>query len=318
MPRLLSFSILLLFGTALISTGLVTPVSAMLLDGLAGKCSQCHIQEPVGSEVCLDCHKADYAQWEEGQHGPDRGDVQCEQCHGSGIEHVDDPYNLLKIINLRNIPVTPHELEKSYTPIEYQSAFCAMCHMQKYIEIKSTPSMYRVTSCPVCHNSHGSENTAATVRPGDKLCTRCHSLVPGNILSLSPIHNINTVGYNFIDHEDAELQCKDCHMPAESEETSHRMVFKTSSCIDCHPRQDRAWVSSKIPEWKIISEEHVMHPVPPSLVGEVKSTSEMREELYTTWHSRTVKGISSRASIVAVMIVFAFPLILWMRKEDIL
>jgi predicted CXXCH cytochrome family protein len=266
----------------------------------------------------MDCHEADYAQWMAGPHGPDRANVPCERCHGSGKEHVDDPYNLLKIINLRSIPVSTEEWKKSYISIESQSGFCAKCHMEKYIELKSASSMNRVTSCPVCHMPHGTENPATTVRPGDKLCTRCHSLVPGNILSLSTIHNINTTGYRFPEHEAVELKCIDCHMPAASEEKSHRMLFAISGCIACHSDKDKAWAMSKIPEWERLSTEKVMHPVEPSLVGEIKSTSELREELYTTWHYREISELGSSAGLVALLIIFSIPLILWMRKEGML
>ncbi len=312
MSRYVSFLVILFIVTSVIS---VSPVSAQILKGLAGKCNNCHLKSYLGSEQCEECHEADYAQWTEGPHGPDRGSVPCEKCHGSGEEHVEDPYNLLKIMNLRGIPVTSEELEERYVPIEHQSGFCAKCHLKEYTALKKTPSMHRVTSCPVCHMAHGTENPAATVRPGDKLCTRCHSLVPGNILSLSPIHGIETTEYRFIGHEDMELKCMDCHMPAASEGTSHRIVFTPSSCIGCHQDKYETWASSKIPEWKTISAEKVMHTREPSLVGEVKSTAEMREELYTTWHYREIGGLSRPVGFMIALLIFSIPLILWMRKE---
>lgn len=306
----------LLFVAVILFIGAIAPVSAQILEGLAGKCNRCHIQEYLGAEKCLECHEADYTQWTKGPHGPNRANVQCERCHGSGEEHVEDPYDLLKIINLREIPVTAQELEKSYVPPKLQSGFCAKCHMEKYIEIKNTPSIYRAASCPVCHMPHGTDNPAATVRPGDKLCTRCHSLVPGNILSLSAVHNINTTGYQFPEHS-TELKCINCHMPTASKATSHRIIFTSTGCINCHPGKDEAWVSSKVTEWKRISEEKVMHEGEPSLIGEIKSTSELRHELYTTWHFREIADLGKSAGLVAILLIFSIPLTLWMRKEGL-
>ncbi len=51
------------------------------------------------------------------------------------------------------------------------------------------------------------------------------------------------------------------------------------------------------------------------ILGEVKSTAEMKRVLNTLPHAKEMRGVNRALGILGILMVFSIPLILWMRKE---
>jgi predicted CXXCH cytochrome family protein len=178
---------------------------------------------PNAADYCNDCHTVSgngnvtagetlvaYAATKD----PRYQDVQCESCHGGGLEHVTDPSSFqpkASILtasdatngcgechsdthhpfveeweNSRHGEVTPSLMSR--TDAEFAS--CAYCHEAKaalktqfgvtaeYLE-KDGTTRHGIT-CAVCHDPHGSEYPAQlradpfTRNVEDNLCMKCH------------------------------------------------------------------------------------------------------------------------------------------------
>ena len=178
---------------------------------------------PGAKDYCNDCHTVSgngnattgetlvaYAATKD----PRYQDVQCESCHGGGLEHVNDPSTVqpkASILsasdatngcgechsdthhpfveeweNSRHGEVTPSLMSR--TDAEFAS--CAYCHEGKaalktqfgvtaeYLE-KDGTTRHGIT-CAVCHDPHGSEYPAQlradpfTRNVEDNLCMKCH------------------------------------------------------------------------------------------------------------------------------------------------
>jgi predicted CXXCH cytochrome family protein len=165
-------------------------------------CYSCHTVTEKGNKV------TGTAGYDQVQHEAYR-DVQCESCHGPGIEHVTLPDNNATV-PLANAFLDDAEASCAschtgiHTPFAEEwaasghsqviaspagRAECASCHEGKatlaawganvnYSEKSSATT--RPTACAVCHNPHGSENTAQlrfaidTPDPERNLCMKCH------------------------------------------------------------------------------------------------------------------------------------------------
>ncbi|MEO8226121.1 MAG: cytochrome c3 family protein [Gemmatimonadota bacterium] len=138
--------------------------------------------------------------------------VQCESCHGPGLQHVSEPDKP------GNVPLAHLSLEDStascgschsgahepfveewaqsghgtLVAVPQGRAECVACHEGKaalkawnassrYAEVNSTTNLPIV--CAVCHDPHGSSNSAQlrfpiqSPSPDENLCMRCHNRV---------------------------------------------------------------------------------------------------------------------------------------------
>ncbi len=136
-------------------------------------------------------------------------DVQCENCHGAGLSHVENPDDVKPIASL-GIPETlddgcaechsgnHHPFAEEWSMSAHASVVgfaagreeCAGCHRGQgaleawgveatYLEQDSAEHM--AVTCGVCHDPHGSPNSAQLRFPIDTpsaethLCARCHN-----------------------------------------------------------------------------------------------------------------------------------------------
>ena len=168
----------------------------------AAECEGCHtvtergnaLVEPAGYNVVTD---ASY------------GDVQCESCHGPGMNHIASPdatQPLASIVadsNITNGCGECHGSERNPSLVDWSDSHhasppsyaaghdCAECHEGKealivkfgetaeYLEKTDTTTLVPIT-CAVCHDPHGSEHARqlrASITTGslNHLCVRCHS-----------------------------------------------------------------------------------------------------------------------------------------------
>lgn len=139
-------------------------------------------------------------------------DVQCENCHGAGLQHVEGVGQGTIIRPLAKVSMTdsgdcgdchsgahqPFAEEwaaSGHNKMEVSrasnvSSGCAGCHDGRkalerwgvdanYIE-RDLPTGYQATTCAVCHDPHGSPNSAqlrfsiSSADPEQNLCMQCH------------------------------------------------------------------------------------------------------------------------------------------------
>jgi predicted CXXCH cytochrome family protein len=139
-------------------------------------------------------------------------DVQCESCHGPGLEHVQGVNQGQLVRPLASIAVsvdatngcgechndTHHPFVEQWATSrhamiredEVTNPNCVRCHegrgalknwgvTSNYLE-RDEATAYQATTCAVCHNPHGSPNTAnlrfsvSDPDPTSNLCIKCH------------------------------------------------------------------------------------------------------------------------------------------------
>jgi len=138
-------------------------------------------------------------------------DVQCESCHGAGLQHVDgiSQGNLVRPLAKLGMDAkgncgdchtgTHHPFVEEWKASRHanlntsraSNPSCVGCHEARgalakwgfdvnYVE-KSTPTAYQPpATCAICHNPHGSANPnqlrfpVTTTDPEQNLCMKCH------------------------------------------------------------------------------------------------------------------------------------------------
>ena len=151
-------------------------------------------------------------------------DVQCESCHGPGLEHVEGvgqgslvrPLAKVSMAGTGNCgdchsgahqPFAEEWAASGHaklSPSRAASATCAGCHdgrkaLQRfdpetnYAE-RDSATAYQPTTCAVCHNPHGSSNPSqlrfpvTSADPEQNLCMQCHMRRTEPELSASSPH----------------------------------------------------------------------------------------------------------------------------------
>lgn len=170
----------------------------------SASCNNCHTISELGN---LDSGKVGYDLVADSVYQ----DVQCESCHGPGLNHVQDPEATQPLASIHVDTGVTSSCSGCHTgahePFVEQwkqsahgsgpgfdraagTADCAPCHEGKtamavkfgvvanYVE-KDSSDLERIT-CVVCHDPHGSPYTAQlrasiTVHTTDNLCVTCHS-----------------------------------------------------------------------------------------------------------------------------------------------
>ncbi|MEX2177211.1 MAG: cytochrome c3 family protein [Gemmatimonadaceae bacterium] len=151
-------------------------------------------------------------------------DVQCESCHGPGLEHVEGvgqatlvrPLARLSMAGTGNCgdchsgahqPFAEEWAASRHANVSASrasNATCAGCHDGRkallrwgvddnYAE-RDSATAYQPTTCAVCHNPHGSSNpsqlrfSVTSPDPEENLCVRCHLRIAEPTVTTSSPH----------------------------------------------------------------------------------------------------------------------------------
>jgi hypothetical protein len=185
--------------------------------------------------------------------------VQCEACHGPGLDHVALAGDRAHIVNPANLtfdeqtevcgqchlrghdptgeydfptqyrPGGPLTLNEAFIPTTDPDAFfpdgSSKRHHQEYLDWQLSPHAEGV-ACVFCHVSHSRGETEHQTRfVGNHRCVICHEEKKDLALHI-PFHPLG------------EMVCTDCHMPtlAESSEAEYNFDFHSHTFWPPDPR----------------------------------------------------------------------------------
>jgi DmsE family decaheme c-type cytochrome len=167
-----------------------------------------------GSEDCAMCHDDIAASFSENIHSiTARGGPSCVDCHGDGVEHMDeggDP-------DLISVPAGAAGGE-----------FCMSCHpnIQTMFSSRSAHADARV-DCNACHSMHSTDHTRPAMLADEtsSLCATCHP-GPSNSFRRPYGHRLDLGG----------LDCASCHNPhgGAGEESLKIDRSGDGPCVTCH------------------------------------------------------------------------------------
>lgn len=178
-----------------ISFGEIGHYRALALDEIAD-----HDIKYAGHQICAECHD-DIAEKKSNSY---HKSVNCEVCHGPGMEHIESGAEIL--------PDIPRE-----------RGYCSLCH--EYNPARPTgfaqidPILHNPTlPCIKCHDSHAPDPPEI---PDN--CSACHNRI-SRTKAVSP---------------HALLDCQDCHETPQlhrSQPGIHKSGFPVnrSDCLKCH------------------------------------------------------------------------------------
>ena len=182
------------------------------------------VLSPGFQEKCLTCHG------EPGTLGAGaHGGVECESCHGPGLEHVQA---------IRQGKPGAGIVNPAKLAVDQRLDTCARCHMgfadrsdplPKEMLVSSQVSALRNSECFIqsgkallctnCHDPHRDRTAAEVEKASIAACLGCHSSAAKQRSALCPVN--------------ASAQCIGCHMPQADQGVFHM----TDHWIRVHPEQ---------------------------------------------------------------------------------
>ncbi|MCL5987104.1 MAG: hypothetical protein M1371_11180 [Actinobacteria bacterium] len=230
-------------------------------------------EEPA-QDVCFPCHTVGYdpntaGGYDDIESKTALGGVQCENCHGSAIEHIKSPGTVKPAVIVTgeqcmtchtdvHHPTTDEWKDSKHAVAldglkssDHAADYCLECHTTDDLinpAVKLDEAQTSIT-CVKCHNPHGTENTAQLREPVGELCGSCHTMEgakPGSAVhhataemfsgtgAAGEVESVNT-------HAGLQDSCATCHMVKkdyESEEapavTGHTFMPNFEACTTCH------------------------------------------------------------------------------------
>lgn len=168
----------------------------------------------IGSENCIACHETVKGKKVTRFHND------CEQCHGGGSIHIQDP-------------------PKGNVAFPSDKA-CLGCHLEgKRHQLQWSTSQHKQAGvlCSECHDPHSKNPKILRVSPvagfskldnETTLCLTCHRDIQGklNLFSHHPIR-------------EGIVSCVDCHNPHGDKRTA--LLPKNETCYKCHQGLQGPW-----------------------------------------------------------------------------
>jgi len=165
----------------------------------------------AGNSACAECHEDQYETKYSGYHR----DLSCESCHGPGIEHIEDPDQILS------------------APTERK--FCPSCHAYNISRPTGFPQINPQTHNPleVCIECHDPHDPVPPETP--KNCSACHA----------QISRTKAISHHIM------LKCEDCHETPEQHKIEPRSIKPSipknrEFCGKCHGNQSKIKDAPKI------------------------------------------------------------------------
>ncbi|MBD3403490.1 DmsE family decaheme c-type cytochrome [candidate division GN15 bacterium] len=210
-PLLLRWAVLLVAAVCLPSTAL-----------LAGD---------IENDICAGCHEDIAEAFSQTAHGvyfstrPALADYGCESCHGSGIEHVENP-------------VADNIINPANTDQFGSSMLCQSCHNDRQFDDWPFSEHHAAgVNCASCHNSHSAYTAEnALTKDVPELCYDCHAEVRAE--TRMPSHHPIAEG---------KLDCRDCHNPHGGPARLTQDATGRELCFSCHANIEGPFVYEHAP-----------------------------------------------------------------------
>lgn len=195
----------------------------------------------IESDVCAGCHE-DYAEhFGKTAHGiyfnsrPALSEFGCESCHGSGIEHVEDP----QVGNILN----PGNADQFGS-----SLLCLQCHKDdQFDEWQFSQHNGADVNCASCHESHALVTKGQVTATAER-CYTCHQ----DVRAATMMPSRHPVG-------EGKLDCTDCHNPHGGQATFVQDFTSRELCFSCHASVEGPWMYEHAPVNEDCMYCHVPH-----------------------------------------------------------
>lgn len=217
---------------------------------------------PIMGEVCAECHETLAPSFEQTYHGRSwkgmNQNYNCQSCHGSTEQHVNDPSKESVISFSKDSGRSPDELNKQclgchadssmlsfwdvgahkrndvtcischtiHTPRSSvdQLTVCFTCHRSKRGQINKRshhPIKEGKVKCSDCHNTHGTQSSHSMIKAENvnQLCYQCHADKRGPFV---------------YEHPPVAENCETCHAVHGSRHAKLLTEKVPNLCQDCH------------------------------------------------------------------------------------
>ncbi|MBD3258731.1 DmsE family decaheme c-type cytochrome [candidate division GN15 bacterium] len=183
----------------------------------------------VDDETCLACHDDVGEHYGTTTHGayfsshPALAEYGCESCHGSGIEHIDDP--------------VPENIINPANDDQFGSSMlCISCHDDaQFDEWSFSHHNTADLNCASCHVVH-EPNARSLKKETPELCYDCHSDVRAS--TYMPSHHPIREGV---------VECQDCHAVHGGKQDLTMSHSKRELCFSCHADVEGPFVYEHAP-----------------------------------------------------------------------
>ena len=205
----------------------------------AADCGECHLDIVVAwqdSPHALASTSPEFLQYwlEQGE------DRTCLSCHTTGFAPRTGDYAHEGVTCAACHGDTPANHPPEPVAIDPGTTACESCHETTFAEWETSAHGEQQLACTTCHAPHPQSLRFETA---DALCLNCHTEDRDDFAHVTHV----------------EQQCVDCHWyhnEGKHEATGHDNVVETSTCVDCHAKEQSVLVTdgeSRLP----LREAHV-------------------------------------------------------------